>query len=90
MKEIVRLVMFFCGWGRRKRQAVGFYGIGIFAKTNGLFHIGYVLLLWIKIIKLLCPQLVDIQIRQPIKQVWYLGQATRKTIALRLTNLYLK
>jgi hypothetical protein len=82
--------MFFCVWGRRKRQAVGFYGIGIFAKTNGLFHIGYVLLLWIKIIKLLCPQLVDIQIRQPIKQVWYLGQATRKTIALRLTNLYLK
>jgi hypothetical protein len=84
--------MFFCGWGRRKRQAVGSYGIGIFSQKNGLFHIIYVLLLWIKIMKLLCPHLVDIQIRQPIKQVWYPGKAIRKKIALGLTNLnlYLK
>ena len=39
-----------------------------FLQKNGLFHIRYVLLLWIKIIKLLCPHLVGIQIRQPIKQ----------------------
>jgi hypothetical protein len=39
-----------------------------FQRSTSLFHIIYVLLLWIKIIKLVCPHLVDIQIRQPIKQ----------------------
>jgi hypothetical protein len=50
----------------------------VFSKKNDLFHIRYVLLLWIKIIKLLCPHLVDIKIRQPIKQCGTSGTPSGK------------
>ena len=67
MKEIVRLVMFVVVGviENDKRRLLWHWYL---LQQNGLFHIRYVLLLWIKIIKLLCPHLVDIQIRQPIKQ----------------------
>ena len=78
MKEIVRLVMLFVVEDVVNDKLSALMALVFSKEKYGLFHIRYVLLLWIKIIKLVCPHLVDIQIRQPIKQYGTAGKPSGK------------
>ena len=78
VKEIVRLVMFFVVADVENDKLSALMVLVFSLKQKGIFHIRYVLLLWIKIIKLLCPHLVDIQIREPIKQCGTSGKPSGK------------
>jgi len=79
VKEIVILVMFFVVRDVENDKLPALMAL-VFSQKNGLFHIWYVLLLWIKIIKLVCPHLVDIQISQPIKQCGTSGKPSGKQL----------
>jgi len=78
VKEIVRLVMFFVVGDVENDKLSALMALVFSPKKWLVSYKICVTILWIKIIKLLCPHLVDIQIRQPIKQCGTSGKPSGK------------